>query len=112
VSGLVTQARPIKGGQVRVRSNILSPESNMTEHTMSTIDRSTNTSHQPHYAQTSRSVKAATAFVSVLMSSALLGGMLGLFEMQSHSTSLARAEQPAATPSAGVASVGRVGARG
>jgi hypothetical protein len=111
MSGLVTQGRPIKGGQVRVRSNTLSPESNLTEHTMSTIDRSTNKSHQPHYAQPSRSAKAVVAFVSMLMSSALLGGMLGLFEMQSDSAGLARAEQPAATASAGVASVGRVGAR-
>jgi hypothetical protein len=46
------------------------------------------------------------------MSSALLGGMLGLFEMQSESAGLARAEQATATACAGVASVGRVGARG
>jgi hypothetical protein len=112
MSGLVTQGRPIKGGQVRVRSDTLSPESNPTEHTMSTIDHSTNKSHQPHYARTSRRAKAAVAFVSVLVSSTLLGGMLGLFEMQSDSVGLSRAEQPAATASAGVASVGRVGARG
>jgi hypothetical protein len=112
MSGLVTQGRPIKGGQVRVRSNTQSPESNLTEHTMSTIDRSTNKSHQPRYAQTPRSAKAAVAFVSVLVSSTLLGGMLGLFEMQSESAGLARAEQATATASAGVASVGRVGARG
>jgi hypothetical protein len=97
---------------VQVRSDTLSPESNLTEHTMSTIDRSTNKSHRPHYAQPSRGAKAAVAFVSVLMSSALLGGMLGLFEIQSDSAGLARAEQPAATASAGVASVGRVGTRG
>jgi hypothetical protein len=112
MSGMVTQGRLIKGGQVRVQSNTLKPGSNLTEHVMSTIDCSTSKRHQPRFAQPSPSAKAAIAFVSVLVSSTLLGGVLGLFEMRSDSAGLARAEQPAATASAGVASVGRVGARG
>jgi hypothetical protein len=103
MSGLVTQGRPIKGGQVQVRPSTLSPEASLKEHTMSTIDRSTNQSHQPHYARTSRSAKAAVAFVSVLMSSALLGGMLGLFEMQSADAAIARALIDAQPPTTWIA---------
>lgn len=103
MSGLVTQGRPVKGGQVRVRSDTLSPEPNLTERTMSTIDRSTNKSHQPHYARTSRSAKAAVAFVSVLVSSSLLGGMLGLFEMQSQDAAIARPLIDPQPPTTGIA---------
>ena len=49
---------------------------------MTTTERSTNNSHQPHYAKRSGAAKAAVALVAVLVSSTLLGGMLGLFEMR------------------------------
>ena len=58
---------------------------------MSTIDRSTNNSHQPHYARPSRAAKAAVALVAALVSCTLLGGMLGLFEMRSEAAAFARA---------------------
>jgi len=97
---------------VRVRSNTLSPESNLTERTMFTNDRSSSQSHQPQYAKPSGSTRAMIALASVLVSSTLLGGMLGLFEMQSASAGLARAEQQTLTASACAAPGGRVGERG
>ena len=50
---------------------------------MATIDRSTERSIQPHYAQASRGARAAAAAAAVLISTSLLGGLLVLFEMQS-----------------------------
>src|SRR5450631_1014416 len=113
MSGPATQVRPDKGGQVRTGSDTLSPESQMTEHIMSTIDRSTNKSHQPRYAQPSRASKAAVAFISVLVSSTLLGGMLGLFEMRSEDAAMARATRSSEPASAGLAAgESRAGSRG
>ena len=79
---------------------------------MSTNERSSNKSHQPQYSQPARTTKAVAAFVSVIVSSTLLGGMLGLFEMQSESAGLARAEQPTSTARASVAPSNAVGSRG
>ena len=70
---------------------------------MTTIDRSTNDSHQPHYAKPSGAAKAAAALVAVLVSSALLGGMLGLFEMHSEDAAFARASISAQPLTGGVA---------
>lgn len=103
MSGLLTQARPIKGGQVRIRSDTLSPESILTEHTMATNDRPMSKSHQPQYAQTERTTRAVAAFVSVVVSSTLLGGMLGMFEMQSEGAAIARASIKVQPSNTGIA---------
>jgi len=59
-------------------TDTLSLTTNLTEHTMSTT-----TSTPPNCAQPSRAAKAAVVFVAVLVGGALLGGLLGLFEMHS-----------------------------
>lgn len=97
---------------MQVRSDTLSPESNLTERTMSKNDRSSSQSHQPQYAKPSGSTRAVIALASVLVSSTLLGGMLGLFEMQSASAGLGRAEHQTLTASASAVPGGRVGEHG
>ena len=72
--------------------------------------RTTGQFSSPYLAKPSRRSKAAVAFASVLISCTLLGSMLSLFEMQSESASLARAEQPTSPSSSSLASDGaRVG---
>ncbi len=56
------------------------PAINLKEHTMSTTDRSTHDSTRPQYGQPSTSARATFAFVAVVISSTLLGGVLSLFE--------------------------------
>jgi hypothetical protein len=70
---------------------------------MSTTDRSTSNSHQPHYARPSGATKAAVALVAALVSSTLLGGMLGLFEMRSEAAAFARASMEAQPSTSGLA---------
>ena len=68
---------------------------------MATIDRSTERSIQPHYAQASRGARAAAAAAAVLISTSLLGGLLVLFEMQSldgAAAQVARQSTPTAPP--------------
>ena len=50
---------------------------------MSIDCRSPKQAVQPHYPEISRARKAALALVAVLVSSTLVGGMLGMFEMRS-----------------------------
>jgi len=58
---------------------------------MSIESRSTKQPVRPSYPQPTRAEKAAMAFVAVLVSSTLMGGMLGMFEMRSAETAMARA---------------------
>ncbi len=53
--------------------------------------RSTKRPVRPNFPQPSRAQKAAMAFVAVLVSSTLLGGMLRMFEMRSGEAAMARA---------------------
>ena len=46
---------------------------------------------RPSYPQPTRAEKAARALAAVLVSSALLGGVLSLFEMRADETAMARA---------------------
>jgi hypothetical protein len=57
---------------------------------MSIDTRSTKLSVRPACPQPSLTEKAAIAFVAVLVSSTLLGGMLSMFEMRGDETAMAR----------------------
>lgn len=57
---------------------------------MSIDPRSTKHPVRPNLPQLSLARKAAMAFVAVLVSSTLLGGMLSMFEMRSAETAMAR----------------------
>ena len=71
---------------------------------MSKIDRSTNRSTQPHYAQASTPAKAVAAAAAVLISTSLLGGLLVLFEMQSlHGTAQTARQSTPSAPAVAVA---------
>jgi len=70
---------------------------------MSTTTRCTNQPTPPNYAQPSLAAKAAVAFVAVLVSSTLLGGMLGLFEMHSEDAAFTRASIKAQPSTGGLA---------
>jgi hypothetical protein len=71
---------------------------------MSTNNRSTNEPARPHYAKSSRRAKAFATLFAVLISSSLLGGMLGLFEMQSRDAASGQTAQ-LGTPDAAVAAL-------
>jgi hypothetical protein len=58
---------------------------------MSIDSRSTKPPVRPSYPQLTRAKKAAIAFVAVLVSSSLLGGVLITFEVRSEKTAMARA---------------------
>lgn len=57
----------------------------------------------PHFNRPSRTTRLASAFAAVLSSSALLGGMLVLFDQQSNDAAMARATAPAAPASSALA---------
>ena len=57
---------------------------------MSIDSRSTKHPVRPNLQQLSLARKAAMAFVAVLVSSTLLGGMLSMFEVRSAETAMAR----------------------
>ena len=57
----------------------------------------------PHFNRPSRATRLASAFAAVLASTALLGGMLGLFDKQSSDAALARATSPATPASSALA---------
>ena len=79
---------------------------------MSTTNGSTKQSKEPHYAQPSRTAKAAVAFIAVLLSSTLLGGMLGLFEMHSEDAAMAKAARTIEPARTGLAAAeARAGSR-
>jgi hypothetical protein len=52
---------------------------------------------QPVLARPALAARLAMVFAALLTSSTLLGGVLGLFEMRSNETALARAPSPAAS---------------
>lgn len=54
---------------------------------------------EPFSSRAPRSVRLGFALASALASTALLGGMLSLFETQSHDAALARAQPPASSAS-------------
>lgn len=58
---------------------------------MSLDSNSTKRPVRPSYPQRTRAEKAAMAVVAVLLSSTLLGSILGLFEMRSEDAAMARA---------------------
>jgi hypothetical protein len=57
---------------------------------MSIDSRFTKQAVRPSYPQATRAEKTAMAIVAVLVSSTLLGSMLGMFEMRSEETAMAR----------------------
>lgn len=59
----------------------------------------------PHFNRPSRATRLASGFAAVLTSTALLGGLLGLFDKQSSNAALARATSPA-TPASSALAVG------
>ena len=67
---------------------------------MSIDSPSTNQPVRPSCPQPTRTARTAMALAAVLVSSALLGGMLSMFEMRSEATAMARASVQTA-PSAG-----------
>jgi hypothetical protein len=67
-------------GRAGVQCRRPEPGHNLKEHTMSTTDRSTHDCARPQYSQPSTSARSMLAFVAVVMSSTLLGGVLSLFE--------------------------------
>lgn len=80
---------------------------------MSIDSRSTKQPAQPSYPQPTLACKAAIAFVAVLVSSTLLGGMLSMFEMVSKEAAIARTSVKTAPPTDGLAlRKVRPGARG
>jgi hypothetical protein len=58
---------------------------------------------RPDFARPSTPARATLVFVVFLTGSALLGGLLGLFEMQSHAAAMARAAAPADAASSAIA---------
>jgi hypothetical protein len=50
--------------------------------------------NRPEFARPGAGARVALSFVAFLISGALLGGLLGLFEMQSSSAAMARATLP------------------
>jgi hypothetical protein len=67
------------------------------EHAMSNDLRSTKPSARSDCPQLSRAQKTAMALVAVLVSSTLLGGVLGLFEMRSEEAAMARVKTTPST---------------
>jgi hypothetical protein len=67
------------------------------EHAMSNDLRSTKSSVRSDCPQLSRTQKAAMALGAVLVSSTLLGGVLGLFEMRSEEAAMARVKTAPST---------------
>ena len=59
----------------------------------------------PFFNRPTWATRLTTAFAAVLTSTALLGGMLGLFDKQSSDAALARATSPA-TPASSALAVG------
>ena len=57
---------------------------------MSIESRSTQQPRQPSYPQRPRAHKAAMAFIAVVVSSTLVGGMLSMFEMRSAASAMAQ----------------------
>ena len=55
-------------------------------------------SHRPDFAHPSTPARTSLAFVAFLISGALLGGLLGLFEMQSRAAAMALAAKPSVCP--------------
>ena len=53
----------------------------------------------PYFNRPTRATRFAAAFAAVLTSTALLGGVLGLFDNQSSDAALARATSPATSAS-------------
>jgi hypothetical protein len=51
--------------------------------------------HRPDFAHPSTPARTSLAFVAFLISGALLGGLLGLFEMQSSAAATALTAKPA-----------------
>ena len=75
---------------------------------MSTDPRSTKQPVRPAYPQRTRAEKAATAFVAVLVSSALLGGVLTLFEKRAEETAMAAASVWTHPATVGVAAARKI----
>ena len=55
---------------------------------------------RPQFARPSAPTRAGLAFAAFLISGALIGGLLGLFEMRSRDAAMARAAAPAVTHAA------------
>jgi hypothetical protein len=65
---------------------------------------------QPLFNRPSWTTRLASVFAAVLTSTALLGGMLGLFDKQSSDAAMARATSPA-SPASGALAVRELRAR-